>query len=145
MVFGSDLKFGAVPHLLSFSPCQEAGTVPALRCGHSHGQTGSTTPMATKSGQRIFPYRVARCSIPFKGLIAYAMESHDWKWLDHNIPFLLRSDYLVLVHQPHMPLKSTQENAGILRCFDFRVLPEPAPTLELLLECLGRSCHEFPV
>ena len=30
---------------------------------------------------------------------------------------------------------------GILRCYDFRVLSEPAPTLELLLECLVRRDH----
>ena len=34
-----------------------------------------------------------------------------------------------------------QENVGILRCYDFCVLSEPVPTLELLLECLVRRDH----
>ena len=34
-----------------------------------------------------------------------------------------------------------QENAGILRCFDFRMQTRPVPTLELLLELFG--CRDF--
>eukprot|EP00435_Cladocopium_sp_Y103_P053672 s1169_g17.t1 len=39
----------------------------------------------------------------------------------------------------------SQDNAGILRCYDFRVLSEPAPTLELLLEFapMGDLCRRL--